>query len=188
VIAKSGLVVISGLPCTGKSRLVALLRSSLDWPVYEKDLIKESLFDSLGTGDARWSRQLSDAAYEIMFTSAARRLADGYGAIIEGNFRTGEHEERIDRLLKQMPSKLSDRSVQVFCTAQGEVLAERFAARSRHQGHLDAHSSETMGHHLKSAVQAPLVLPVSTILCDTTHDHERAIATAVTDILRFLQR
>ena len=130
-------VVISGPPCSGKSRLAGRLAGRTGWPCLAKDPFKEVLFDSLGTGDATWSARLSQAAFELLFVAADAVLATGQDLLLEGNFRAPEHGERLGRLVAGRA-----RLVEVACQADPGLLVSRHAARaadgSRHPGHLDA--------------------------------------------------
>ena len=45
------LVVVTGLPGSGKTTIAGPLAAELGWPLLGKDTIKEALFDALGTGD-----------------------------------------------------------------------------------------------------------------------------------------
>ena len=47
------LLVVTGLPCTGKTTLGKYLASQLKLPFIHKDGIKETLFDLLGLGGSR---------------------------------------------------------------------------------------------------------------------------------------
>lgn len=47
-------IVISGIPASGKTTLASQLAPVLNLPLLDKDDILESLFDSLGIGDAEW--------------------------------------------------------------------------------------------------------------------------------------
>lgn len=52
-------MVLSGLPCSGKSTLARRLSPALRLPLIDKDAILERLFESRGVGDAAWRRRLS---------------------------------------------------------------------------------------------------------------------------------
>lgn len=127
------IIVVSGPPGAGKTSLAVPLARALGLPLLSKDVIKESLYDSLGPepGDAlAWSRRLGAAAMELLW-----RLAEDFpAAVLEANFRTQSVLER-DRL-----RRLSVRPVEVFCKVPTQLAAERYASRvangSRHAVHV----------------------------------------------------
>ena len=41
-------IILAGMPATGKSTLAAKLQKKFGYPILEKDFIKEGLFDTLG--------------------------------------------------------------------------------------------------------------------------------------------
>lgn len=119
------LVVVTGAVASGKTALAIPLARALDLPLLTKDVVKEALFDSLGTGDADWSKRLGAAAYSVLWAVAA-----GWPeAVLEANFGPDDAAP-----LRGLCADL----VQVHCTCPPEVLALRFAGRDRHPGHLDA--------------------------------------------------
>ena len=168
------LVVIGGISCSGKSTLATRLQSRLSWPLIAKDSIKEVLFDTLGTGDATWSRRLSDAAYAVLFQQAAQCLRTGQSCLIEANFRHNEHEPRLQQLL----TLAGDCGLQIHCRADADILFERFCARRRHPGHLDDVQHADARRLFESTVQQPLGLSVPIVICDTSVDWQSAIEAA----------
>ncbi len=48
------IVVVSGIPGSGKTTLATALGQTMGLSVISKDVIKESLMDTLGTGDNDW--------------------------------------------------------------------------------------------------------------------------------------
>lgn len=131
------LLVVSGPPCSGKSTLARRLRARLGWPLLEKDAFKEALFDTLGTGDADWSRRLSEAAFARQFAAADAILSQGGSLLVVGNFRA-EHHPALAGLAARHHAALT----QVACCASPATLATRQAARAaagrRHPGHADS--------------------------------------------------
>jgi predicted kinase len=131
------LLIVTGLPATGKSRLARRLAERFGWPLLEKDAIKEALFDVLGAHDAGQSRRLSDASFAVLFAIARRLLASSRGIVLEGNFRAGEHEPQLQALASPAP-----RIVQVLCRVPEALRRARLAARAadpnRHRAHPDA--------------------------------------------------
>jgi len=73
------LVVLSGLPGTGKSTLAELLSRTLGHPVFSVDPIESAMVSS---GVAR-SFETGLAAYRVSLTLAEMQLARGQGAIID---------------------------------------------------------------------------------------------------------
>lgn len=60
------LIIISGMPGSGKTTLAKSISAELSLPLIEKDSIKELLFDSLGWNDREWSKKLGKVSYELM--------------------------------------------------------------------------------------------------------------------------
>jgi predicted kinase len=172
------IVVIGGLPCSGKTKVANALRSRFRWPVLCKDEVKEKLFDSVGTAGRDWSRKLSVAAYEIMFAQAHELARCGVTFAMEGNFRDEEQSARFADLLASGVV-----AVQVHCRAETEVLVERFRHRAttsqRHVGHVDSESLPDIERELRASSQRPLNLPGVLIECDTSRDWEGAIELAM---------
>jgi glucokinase len=133
-------IVLSGLPCSGKTTLARQLAPALSLPVIEKDGILERLFESQGIGDGVWRRRLSRQS-DVLFQSEAQAEARGSAGAILVSFWH----------LPGMPAdsgtptawlvELSGRMIEVHCECPPEVAAERFVRRTRHPGHLDRQTS-----------------------------------------------
>ena len=134
----SRLLIVTGAPATGKSTLAARLAADYGLELWSKDQFKESLFETLGSGDAAWSRRLSDASFALLFDCADRVLRRTSTVLLEANFRRGEHEAPLSRLCQRRGCRVA----QVLCEADETVRAARLAQRSaepsRHPGHADA--------------------------------------------------
>ena len=64
------LVVVSGLPGSGKTTVGTALSRRLSMPLIDKDAILEALFDSLGCPDRVERYRLSRASDEVLYTLA----------------------------------------------------------------------------------------------------------------------
>ena len=141
------LILVSGPPASGKSYLARQLSKRLGVPAIHKDALKETLFDTLGTGDREWSRRLGAASWAILFDLVDGQLAAGRTIIAESNFYP-EDRQRIQELQAQHGTRV----VEVNCTAPPEMLRSRYLERSRakdcHIGHGDDEALAARASHL----------------------------------------
>lgn len=128
------LIILSGLPASGKSTVARALHPSFPYPILEKDRIKECLFDTLGFQSHAEKRRLDAAAARILLKTAEDILAAGGSVILDNNFDTAAGEA-----LRALQERLRPRSVTLLVSADEEVLYERYLARdlahTRHPGH-----------------------------------------------------
>ena len=160
------LVIVSGSPASGKSTLAAQLASDFGLPLFSKDLLKEALFDTLGAADRERSRELSVAAYRLLYTIAARLLSSGLGVVLESNFVRGRSEEEI------LPLLARSRGVLLHCQVSREEIARRYQRRvvtaERHPGHHDVIAMPEVLAGLDRGIYAPLALDIPMLTLDTT--------------------
>jgi AAA domain len=151
---KRHLVVITGPPAAGKTTVAQALADASHLPNFSKDAIKEALFDSLGVGDVEWSRRLGGAAMEILLSI----IDEVPAAIVDCNFDPSWAGRLVD------PEVVV---VEVFCLVRADIATQRFAERSRHEGHRD----EERVREVASWVAAAAPLRVGALLeLDTTDE------------------
>ena len=154
------LVVVTGMPSSGKSTVAEGLAARLALPLIAKDEIKESLYESLGADDVAASARLGAAAYTLIFDLAKTMLASGVSLIAEANFFREQ-----ERYFASLPGH---RLAQLHCHAPLTVLLERYASRSRHAGHQDAEKIKELPARFQRGAHSPLRLPGELIQLDTT--------------------
>jgi predicted kinase len=155
------LVVVTGMPASGKTTVAEGLARRLRLPLIAKDEIKESLYESLGADGVDSSGRLGAAAYELIFALARTMVASGVSVIVEANFFRDQENE-----FAALPPH---RLMQIHCEAPLPILLERYAKRSRPPGHHDAEKIKELPARFESGVHSPLRLDGELIQLDTTH-------------------
>lgn len=130
------LIIVSGLPASGKTTLARRLSADSGIPLFSKDDLKELLFDVIPQKDRAWSTTQGSAAISMMYAGAKVFLEAGSSVIIESSF---------DPLLgRRDVNKLADEThctiIELHCSLSYDERQKRWshrAAHNRHPGHMD---------------------------------------------------
>lgn len=163
------LVVVHGPPGSGKSTLAAGLGRELGLAVFDRDDLKDAIFDVLGWSDRAWSARVGEASWRLLHLCVERILGAGQSMIADSNFRPGW--ATVDDL-RCLLERTDTRVVEVYCTADPEELWRRFDRRrrdgGRHPGHVGFEERETFLADLRARPHGPLGLKGAVIELDTT--------------------
>lgn len=128
------LIIIAGMPATGKSTIARKISQALSMPILEKDEIKEQLFDTVGYADLPAKRALDRGSAAVLLYVARVTLQSGSSLIMVNNFDADMRDD-----VQAMLDACDCRAVTVFLNGDPDVLYERYVARDgrreRHLGH-----------------------------------------------------
>lgn len=180
------LIVITGPPGSGKTTLSRRLGETLLLPVLQRDGLKELLFDTLGSRDRSWSRQLGGASYELLFYTLALLLQTGRSCIVESNFQGEPEVPKLRKLVQQYQYAV----VCIQCRTDPATLLTRLQRRSasgeRHRGHADHEDLSTMNQGSIRGFYDPLPIDGIIIELDTTDFDQidySALVARISDVL-----
>ena len=168
-MGKPLLLIVNGLPGTGKTTLAKRLAQDLRLPIFSRDGIYETLFDALDCEANGLPPLLGVASFRLLYYAVGSVLAAGQSLIIEGFF--GRPDLRTAEFV-DLQRGHDFEPFQILCKADGAVLLERFLARAgsggRHAGHPDLDWLEQNKERLLRGQLAPLALGGQLIEIDTT--------------------
>ncbi|MBD3290863.1 AAA family ATPase [candidate division KSB1 bacterium] len=166
------IIIITGLPATGKTTLGRKIADRFGLPFFSKDEIKEQLFDTIGTGDREWSRKLSRASNALLMIILQQMIEAGRFCIVESNFPPEEYDEKFRLLVQNTPFRI----LQIICKTERPVLQKRLEDRarsgSRHPGHLDGILLKEFADKSDADYQYSVKLNDRTIIVNTTQFEE----------------
>ena len=134
------------------------------------DAIKETLFDTLGTGDRDWSKKLGVTTFELLYMLIEGHLKARQSVLVEAGF----HNKYATSWLDEMRQKYDFDVLELHCYADPDTVRQRYFDRARsderHPGHDSGVELETFAEELhdRYAEYGPVVSGDRLIRIDTT--------------------
>jgi hypothetical protein len=154
------LILLSGLPGTGKTTFARALGERVELAHVESDAIRRGL-----AAEPTYSARESGMVFARVAAEARQALAEGRHALIDATNLTNRDRRRFVRLASETDARL----IAVRLTAPEEVVRERLG------GPRDGHSQADMAV-FEMMRSRPQPFPFPAIVVDTRWDLEPAIA------------
>ena len=129
---RSTAVIISGQPASGKTTLARTIATELKYPLLDKDIFLERLFEESSLG-VRPSRKVLSRMSDSQFKEAAKNEAQ---AVLVSHWRPFGNLGESGTPTEWLSSSFQN-IVEVYCHCNVESAATRFHNRKRHEGHQD---------------------------------------------------
>lgn len=127
------LVIVCGLPASGKTTLANALSKKLDIVCLHKDTIKEILYESFKFSSLDNSKQLGVHSIGLLYGLAEEQLKNGVNLIIEAPFYFMEDY----KLFRNWEKKYKIKIFSIVCSVDKKTRDNRFTRRDRHRSHRD---------------------------------------------------
>lgn len=127
------LIIVCGLPGTGKTTLARELSRKLSIPVIHKDSIKEALYEIQGNSTLEDSKRIGLESIQLLYRFADELLNNGLDLIIEAPFYFVEDY----KLFRKWERKYKLKIYSIICKVDETERMKRFTIRKRHKGHHD---------------------------------------------------
>jgi predicted kinase len=128
------LIVITGLPGTGKTTIAEELAKEIDAIVFSTDKIRKKIFQK-----PVYNEEDKKIVYNQLFLETNKYLAKGKNVILDGTFYTKSLRQRA----KEVGKSLSNNVYFIYCETPEEILKKRIENRK------DKYSDADYGVYLK---------------------------------------
>ena len=182
------LIVITGLPATGKTTISNALAEFFKFPVLSKDSLKEMMFDICGYHDRDWSQKIGSISFSLMYELIALMMEKHRVLIVETDF---SRPDLAGHQLSQILARHKGRALEIKLFCESSILMDRFRSRSqtpgRHPGHCDVGNSSEFEALFKVGMRQSLNPQWETIEVNTDDIEKLSIEVLVKSVNKFLK-
>ncbi len=116
------LIIVCGLPGTGKSTLAAALAKRRGAELLSSDVIRKRMFPA-----PSYSEEEKSAVYEEMARACEKALAEGKGVVADATF----YKKRLRDRFRSIAEAAGTRAFFILCVIEERKAEERMGARGR---------------------------------------------------------
>ena len=127
------LIIVCGLPGSGKTVLADEISKKTGIACLHKDSIKEKLFESLALSTLEDSKRIGKPSVDVMLYLAEQQIANGIDVIIEAPFNFQEDYQTFNDWALRYGIELYS----VICSIDPDERKRRVETRERHSAHFD---------------------------------------------------
>lgn len=179
--AQVRLVMVGGLPGTGKSTVAAGIGESLGAVVVRSDVVRKELAGAesgrptvAAFGEGIYTREATATTYDEVLARARSLLGSGHSVVLDASWADGAQRRRARQVAEATASDL----VELLCVAPMDVAAERMRQRAQRGG--DPSDADASIARAMAAVADPW--PTATAL-DTVPPAEEVVRAAVSAVV-----
>lgn len=181
------LIIIHGMPGTGKTTISEKLTDDLRVPLLGKDALKEFLLDRLGASDGERSRAVGKVTFYMLYAFIDTMLANSETLIVECPFYKEGAVAVIGNTLRQHDARF----LEIYCKTDPIVRRRRYIERAengqRHAGHADTSYFEDLAPDKPEPTQYNPLKLGKLITVDTTEFDEADYARLLKNVKAWLQ-
>ncbi len=123
------LIIIAGLPATGKSTLAKKLAEKINAVVLNTDVIRKEMLPK-----PKYTEEEKRLIYNVLFLLTKYLLMNNINVILDGTF----YKRSIRRKAYEIAEKLGKKIIIIECVCNEEVVKERLIKRSKERSISDA--------------------------------------------------